>query len=63
MDIQAYISSGKLELFVLGELSVREQEEVMKLAEQYPEIRKELDQIEEAMFAFDNLSGKALSTS
>ncbi|SNS66670.1 Anti-sigma-K factor RskA [Belliella buryatensis] len=63
MDIQAYISSGKLELFVLGELSVREQEEVMKLAEQYPEIRKELDQIEEAMFAFDNLSGKAPSTS
>ncbi|MCH7413755.1 anti-sigma factor [Belliella sp. R4-6] len=63
MDIQAYISSGKLELFVLGDLSVREQEEVMKMAEQYPEIKRELEQIEEAMFAFDNVVGQAPSDS
>lgn len=61
MDIQAYISSGKLELFVLGELSVREQEEVMQMAKQYLEIKQELDQIEEAMFAFDNMVGQAPS--
>ncbi|ERM80562.1 hypothetical protein P872_13120 [Rhodonellum psychrophilum GCM71 = DSM 17998] len=57
MDIQAFISSGKLELFLLGELSEREREEVIKLSEQHPEIRRELDLIEEAMFAFDDNSG------
>lgn len=57
MDIQAYISSGKLELFVLGELSEREREEVLQLAKQYPEIQYELDQIEEAFFQFDNQTG------
>ena len=57
MDIQAYISSGKLELFVLGELSEREQQEVITLSKLYPEIRKELDQIQDAMFVFDDKSG------
>ncbi|WP_194972333.1 anti-sigma factor [Aquiflexum lacus] len=57
MDIQAYISSGKLELFVLGELSERERDEVIQLAKQYPEIQLELDQIEEAFFQFDNQAG------
>ncbi|WP_186758294.1 anti-sigma factor [Echinicola salinicaeni] len=57
MDIQSYIASGKLELFVLGELSDREREEVLQLSKQYPEIKKELDEIEEAMFAFDNELG------
>ncbi|WP_373521395.1 anti-sigma factor domain-containing protein [Aquiflexum sp.] len=57
MDIQAYISSGKLELFVLGELSEREREEVIQLAKRYPEIQHELDQIEEAFFQFDNQTG------
>lgn len=63
MDIQAYISSGKLELFVLGELSEREREEVLQLAKQYPEIQHELDQIEEAFFQFDNQTGKNPSSS
>ncbi|EIM75383.1 anti-sigma-K factor RskA [Nitritalea halalkaliphila LW7] len=53
MDIQAYISSGKLELYVLGELSEREREEVVRLAKRYPEIKEELVQIELAMEAFD----------
>lgn len=61
MDIQAYIASGKLELFVLGELSEREREEVLKMARLYPEIRKELDQIEEAMFQLDEMTGKSPS--
>lgn len=63
MDIQAYISSGKLELFVLGELSEREREEVLQLAKQYPEIQIELDQIEEAFFQFDNQTGIEPSSS
>ncbi|WP_194776077.1 anti-sigma factor [Pararhodonellum marinum] len=57
MDIQAYISSGKLELFVLGELSEREREEVLEMAKKHPQVKKELEEIETAMFAFDNQSG------
>ncbi len=57
MDIQAYITSGKLELFLLGELSERERAEVVSMAARYPEIREELDQLEEAMFAIDNSMG------
>ena len=61
MDIQSFISSGKLELFVLGELSEREREEVLQLAEQHPAIKQELEEIEKAMFAFDNLGEAAPS--
>lgn len=61
MDIQSYIASGKLELFLLGELTEREREEVIALAKAYPEIQSELDALEETMFAFDNMSGSAPS--
>ncbi|SFT91525.1 Anti-sigma-K factor RskA [Algoriphagus locisalis] len=61
MDIQSYISSGKLELFLLGELTEREREEVLSLAKIYPEIQRELDELEETMFAFDTMSGVAPS--
>ncbi|PZX48435.1 anti-sigma factor [Algoriphagus chordae] len=59
MDIQSYISSGKLELFLLGELTEREREEVLSLAKTHPQIQQELDELEETMFAFDNMTGKA----
>ena len=58
MNIQEYIESGKLELFLLGELTEREREEVIAMAKAHPEIQQELDALEEAMFAFDELSGK-----
>lgn len=61
MDIQSYIASGKLELFLLGELTEREREEVLTLAKTYPEIQKELDELEEAMFSFDQLTGRSPS--
>ncbi len=57
MDIQSYIASGKLELFLLGELNEREREEVLALSKQYPEIQQELDELEKAMFALDELTG------
>ncbi|MEB2786466.1 anti-sigma factor [Algoriphagus persicinus] len=57
MDIQTYISSGKLELFLIGELTEREREEVLDLAKRYPEIQQELDDLQETMFAFDNMTG------
>lgn len=56
MNIQEYIASGKLELFLLGELTDRGREEVLDLAKQYPEIQQELDALEKAMFAFDQLT-------
>jgi anti-sigma-K factor RskA len=61
VNIQDYIESGKLELFLLGELTEREREEVLTLAKTYPEIQLELDTLEEAMFAFDQASGPAPS--
>ena len=57
MDIQDYISSGKLELFVLGDLNETEQQEVLAMAKKYPEIEQEITAIEEAMLAIDEVSG------
>ncbi|GMQ30400.1 anti-sigma factor [Algoriphagus confluentis] len=61
MNIQEYIESGKLELFLLGELTEREREEVIAMAKAHPKIQQELDALEEVMFAFDELTGKAPS--
>lgn len=62
MDIQTYISSGKLELFVLGDLNETEQQEVLSMARKYPEIQQEIEEIEAAMFAFDQASGQEPSS-
>lgn len=61
MNIQEYIESGKLELYLLGELTEREREEVIAMAKAYPEIQEELDALEQSMFAFDELTGKTPS--
>lgn len=61
MDIQSYISSGKLELFLLGELTEREREEVLSMAMRHPEIQKELDELGETMFVFDHMTGASPS--
>ncbi len=61
MDIQAYITSGKLELYLLGELSELERAEVVSMADKFPEIQKELDELEDAIFAIDELTGKTPS--
>ena len=57
MDIQSYIASGKLELFLLGELTEREREEVLALAKTHPEIQRELDELEDALFSLDEKMG------
>lgn len=46
---KAYIESGILELYVLGELSTQEQHEVEAMAAKYPEIKAEITAIELAM--------------
>ncbi len=47
MNVEAYISSGILEAYVLGELSEHERLEVEKNLKLYPELKKELALIEE----------------
>ncbi len=47
--IEAYIESGILELYVIGQLDVQEQKEVEAMANTYASIRKEIDAIEIAM--------------
>lgn len=49
MDIQEYISSGILELYVYGSLSELESREVTRVVEEYPEIKAEVEKIEAAL--------------
>ena len=49
MDIQKYITSGILEQYVFGNLSAVEQQEVEQYALQYPEIKNEINAIEDAL--------------
>lgn len=54
MDIQAYIESGVLELYVSGALSTQEMQEVERMAQAFPEIKNELDAIEKSFFEMAN---------
>lgn len=51
-DIKLYIESGILELYVLGDLAQEEKLEVERLAANYPEIQKELNEISKTMELF-----------
>ncbi len=64
MDIQAYIKSGVLELYVIGQLSPREMREVEEMAAKHPEIKTELVAIEQTLEAYSlkNQAAPAPST-
>jgi len=49
LDIQAYISSGILEQYLLGDTTTAETADVERMAEQHPEVRAELGRIEMAL--------------
>lgn len=49
MDIKEYISSGILELYVYGALTEEESGEVSRVLKKYPEVRKEVEEIESAL--------------
>ena len=51
MDTKEYISSGILELYVTGTLSELENLEVYLNAEKYPEIKKEIEDIEASVLS------------
>lgn len=55
MDIQVYISSGVLELYVFSQLSPQERAEVEQMRTKYPEVEAEIVRIETLLekFAFD----------
>jgi anti-sigma-K factor RskA len=46
MDIQAYISSGILEAYALGDCTPQEMREVERMIATYPEVKEELGRIE-----------------
>lgn len=48
-ESKAYIETGILELYVLGQLNAQEQQEVEAMANRFPEIREEINAIEIAM--------------
>lgn len=48
-EVKAYIESGILELYVLGQLSAQEQTEVEAMASKHPEVKQEIEAIEIAM--------------
>ncbi|MEM0994877.1 MAG: anti-sigma factor [Bacteroidota bacterium] len=52
MNVQEYISSGILEQYVLNGLSKQERLEVEQHAARYPEIRAELDALEDALMQY-----------
>lgn len=49
MDINKYIASGILELYVAGSLSEKENQEVFEAIQKYPEVKKEVEAIENAI--------------
>ena len=48
-NVKAYIESGILELYVLGDISAEEKLQVEDMASKYPEIRAEITEIERSM--------------
>ncbi len=57
MELSSYINSGVLELYVLDRLSPDERREVERYAEQYPQVRQELTEIEVALEKYAVLRG------
>lgn len=54
MDIQNYISSGILELYVYGALPEKESREVSRILKKYPEVKTEVEEIEKALFTLSS---------
>ena len=57
MNLQAYITSGILELYVHGLASPDEIREVEAMAEQHPEVQQEVDAIRQTLETYSDLHG------
>lgn len=51
-DFQNYIESGRLEQYVLGELDAATQAEVERMAARYPQVRQELNELQDGLGVF-----------
>lgn len=63
MNIQKYIESGILEAYISGELTEKEMVEVNQMAEQYPEIKQELEAQFEALNQYAKATNKEVDES
>ncbi|HYG38161.1 MAG TPA: anti-sigma factor [Cytophagales bacterium] len=59
MNTEEYISSGILELYVLGQLTAEENAEVENIANTYPAVKKEIGLIEQSLEAYAKGHSKA----
>lgn len=57
MDLKAYMTSGILELYVLGLASEKERQEVERLIESHPELKHEINVIRKALDEYAQLHG------
>lgn len=48
-NIRAYMESGILELYVLGDLHLTERSQVEKMASRYPQVKNELNAIADTL--------------
>ena len=55
MTLEEILDSGLLELYVLGKLSPDERQEVEKAIQQYPEVKREILEIEQGLYKYDGL--------
>ncbi len=62
MNIEEYIASGILELYVSGSLSPKENEEVLSNARKYPEIQKEIEAIEATILSLTQKASPGVPT-
>ncbi len=63
MDIEKYIKSGILELYVSGSLSEKENQEVYEVMHQYPAVKTEVEAIEQAFMKVSEAIGNKQSDS
>lgn len=63
MNLSTYINSGELELYVLDRLSPDERRRVEQYAEQHPEVKAELTEIELALEKYALLRGQTATPS
>lgn len=61
MNIQEYINSGVLELYVAGALTEKEMVETTRSVNQYPELKSEVERLENAFMTYAQLHAPPIS--
>lgn len=59
-NVNEYINSGILEMYVLGLTSVEENKEVQTFADLYPEIKNEIDAISKALITYSETTSPSI---